>query len=42
MKKARSHTLELTAGQAKDANANVSEAGLTPMVDVPLQWARKR
>lgn len=37
----RSHILELTAGQAKVANENVSEADLTAMVDEALQWARK-
>jgi len=37
----RAHILELTAGQAKVANENVSEADLTAMVDEALQWARK-
>lgn len=35
----RAHILELTAGQAKVANENVSEADLTAMVDEALQWA---
>lgn len=38
----RAHILELSAEQAKAANANVSEADLTSMVDEALQWARKR
>lgn len=38
----RAHILELSAEQAKAANANVSEADLTAMVDEALQWARKR
>lgn len=37
----RAHILELTAAQAKTANANVSEADLTSMVDEALQWSRK-
>ena len=37
----RAHILELTAGQAKAANANVSEADLAAMVDEALQWARR-
>ena len=37
----RAHIVELTAEQAKAANANVSEADLTAMVDKALQWARK-
>lgn len=37
----RAHILELTAGQAKAANENVSEADLTAMVDEALQWVRK-
>lgn len=37
----RAHILELTAEQTKAANANVSEADLTAMVDEALQWARK-
>ncbi|MEO9062610.1 MAG: ribbon-helix-helix domain-containing protein [Nitrosospira sp.] len=38
----RAHILELSAEQVKVANANVSEADLTLMVDEALQWARKR
>jgi Ribbon-helix-helix domain len=38
----RAHILELSAEQAKAANANVSEADLTSIVDEALQWARKR
>jgi hypothetical protein len=38
----QAHILELTAEQAKAANASVSEAELTSMVDEALQWARKR
>lgn len=38
----QAHILELTAEQAKAANANVSEAELTSMVDEALDWARKR
>lgn len=37
----RAHILELTAEQAKAANAGVSEADLTAMVDEALQWARR-
>lgn len=37
----RAHILELSAEQAKVANANVSEADLLSMVDEALQWARK-
>ncbi len=37
----RAHILELSAEQAKAANANVSEADLVSMVDEALQWARK-
>ncbi len=37
----RSHILELTAEQVKTANAGVSEADLTSLVDEALQWARK-
>lgn len=36
----RSHILELTAEQAKSANADVSETDLTAMVEEALQWAR--
>lgn len=38
----RAHILELTAEQAKAANANVSEADLSSAIDEALQWARKR
>lgn len=38
----RAHILELTAEQAKAANANVSEADLASMVDKSIRWARKR
>ncbi|MCL5979094.1 ribbon-helix-helix domain-containing protein [Thiomonas sp.] len=38
----RAHILELTAEQAKAANASVSETDLTSMVDEAIQWARKR
>lgn len=38
----RAHILELTAEQAKAANKNVSETGLTSMVDEALQWARNQ
>jgi hypothetical protein len=37
----RAHILELSAEQAKVANANVSEADLASIVDEALQWARK-
>jgi hypothetical protein len=37
----RAHILELSAEQAKVANASVSEADLISMVDEALQWARK-
>jgi hypothetical protein len=38
----RAHILELTAEQAKAANANIDEADMTAMIDEALQWARKR
>ncbi|MEY4592418.1 MAG: hypothetical protein RIR18_1313 [Pseudomonadota bacterium] len=38
----QAHILELTAEQAKAANANVSETELTSMVDEALDWARQR
>lgn len=38
----RAHILELTAERAKAANANVSDADLTAMVDEALDWARAR
>ena len=34
--------LELTAEQAKAANAHLDEAELTSMVDEALDWARHR
>lgn len=37
----RAHILELTAEQAKAANANVSEEDLSSMVDEAIQWARQ-
>lgn len=37
----RAHILELTAEQAKAANADVNEADLTAMVDEAIQWARQ-
>ncbi len=37
----RAHILELTAEQAKAANANVNEDDLTSMVEEAIQWARK-
>lgn len=37
----RAHILELTAEQAKAANANVSERDLTSVVDEAIQWARQ-
>ncbi|MGM0672458.1 ribbon-helix-helix domain-containing protein [Thioalkalivibrio sp.] len=38
----QAHILELSAEQAKAANAHLSEAELTESVDEALQWARKR
>lgn len=38
----RAHILELTAEQAKAANANLNEADLTAMIEESLQWARNR
>lgn len=38
----RAHILELTAGQVKAANANVSEDNLENIVAEAVQWARKR
>ncbi len=38
----RAHILELTAEQAKAANADNNEADMTAMIDEALQWARKR
>ena len=37
----RAHILELTARQAKEANANIGEAELTGAIDEALRWARK-
>ena len=36
----RAHILELTAEQVKAANAGVTEADLTVMVDEAILWAR--
>ncbi len=41
-KAVQAHILELTAEQVKAANAHLSEAELTAMVDEALGWARKR
>ncbi len=38
----QAHILELSAQQAKAANASLSEAELTEAVDEALDWARKR
>ena len=38
----QAHILELTAEQAKAANAHLDEAELTSMVDEALDWARHR
>jgi hypothetical protein len=38
----QAHILELSAEQAKGANAHLSEAELTEAIDEALQWARKR
>lgn len=38
----RSHILELSAEQAKAANADVNEADLTAIVAEAIQWARER
>jgi len=38
----RAHILELTAEQAKAANAHIDEADLSAMVDEALSWARQR
>ncbi len=37
----RAHILELTLGQVKAANADISEADLEALVDESVQWARK-
>ena len=36
----RSHILELTAEQAKAANANIDENDLSAIVDEAVEWAR--
>lgn len=36
----RTHIFELTAEQAKAANANVSEQDLATMVEEAVEWAR--
>ncbi|HFM1906583.1 TPA: ribbon-helix-helix domain-containing protein, partial [Escherichia coli] len=38
----QAHILELTAVQAKTANAHLDEAEITSMVDEALDWARHR
>lgn len=38
----RSHLLELSAEQAKAANAEVNATDLSSMVDEAVQWARHR
>jgi hypothetical protein len=38
----RAHILELTAGQAKAANAGIAEDDLKSIVAEALQWARSR
>ena len=38
----RAHILQLSAGQAKAANAHLSEAEVTDAVDVAVAWTRKR
>lgn len=38
----RAHILELSAEEAKAANAGVSEADLATMVDEALDWAKAR
>lgn len=38
----RAHILELSAEQAKAANAHVSEADLASAIHEALQWAHKR
>lgn len=37
----RAHILELSAEQAKTANAHIGEAELTTMIDEALDWARQ-
>ena len=36
----RAHILELTAEQAKAANANISESNLSAIVEEAIEWAR--
>jgi hypothetical protein len=38
----RAHILELTAEQAKAANAEVNEGDLSALVDEALNWVRQR
>ena len=38
----RSHLLELTAEQAKRANADLNEEDVNVMVDEALEWSRSR
>ena len=38
----RARILELTAEQVKSANAHLSEADLTALVDESVEWARDR
>lgn len=38
----RAHILELSAEEAKSANAGVSDAELAAMVDEALDWAKAR
>lgn len=38
----RAHILELSAEQAKAANAGVGEADLAAMIDEALDWARAK
>lgn len=38
----RAHILELTAEQAKAANAQINETDMSAMVDEALAWARQR
>lgn len=41
-KAVRAHIFELTANQAKAANAHIDEADLSSMVEEAIDWARKR
>ncbi|KPC28498.1 Uncharacterized protein ABJ99_4351 [Pseudomonas syringae pv. cilantro] len=38
----RAHILELSAEQAKTANANLSEAEIAGAIDEALDWTNKR